>query len=330
LGCDVESGPGGVVYVVWAHSINSGQNSTEDNLGFAKSTDGGESWAVSSNNVVDINGIRTQNLFNGIRANGFPRIAVDNTGGSRNGWVYVTLAEKNIAPATDVADITLCRSTDGGNSWTHTRVNQDTPGNNRYQYFSDIDVAGDGSVVVSYYDQRNTTGIVTEYWLSRSTDGGNTWADIQVSDHTFTPAPITGLAPGYQGDYTGITTGGGKIWPFWADNSSGIYQVWTAGITIIGIQPIGNSIPEKYSLEQNYPNPFNPSTNIKFSIPADEYVRIVLFDITGKEVSVIFQGQLQASEYKVDFNGSSLSSDVYLYRITAGNFTDTRKMILLK
>jgi hypothetical protein len=68
--------------------------------------------------------------------------------------------------------------------------------------------------------------------MSRSLDGGNTWTDVAVSDHTFTPSPIPGLAGGYQGDYTGITNAAGKVWPFWADNSSGIYQVWTVGITI--------------------------------------------------------------------------------------------------
>ena len=233
-GCDVEVGPGGTVYVIWANCLTSGQNSTEDFLGFARSTDGGVSWVGVTDNAVDINGIRASNLFNGIRANGFPRIAVDHTGGSRNGWIYVTLAEKFIAPATDVADVTLCRSTNNGVSWTHTRVNQDTPANGRYQYFPDADVAPDGSVVISYYDQRNTTGFVTQYWLSRSVDGGNTWVDVAVSDHNFTPAPIPGLAGGYQGDYTGITTAAGKVWPFWADNSSGIYQVWTDGITVGG------------------------------------------------------------------------------------------------
>ncbi len=232
-GCDVEVGPGGVVYVVWAHCITNSQNSTEDNLGFAKSTDGGVTWTVSTNNVVDINGIRALPLFNGIRANGFPRLDIDKTGGSRNGWIYVTLAEKTIAPATDVADITLCRSTNGGTSWTHTRVNQDTPGSGRYQYFSSVVVDQGGGVNIFYYDQRNTTGFVTQTYLSRSLDGGNTWTDIQVSDHNFTPAPIAGLNTGYQGDYITITYGANnKLWPFWADNSSGIYQTWTVGVEI--------------------------------------------------------------------------------------------------
>ena len=232
-GCDIRVGPGGVVYAVWAHCTTNGQNSTEDHLGFAKSTDGGVSWTSQTNTAVDVNGIRSSNLFNGIRASGFPRLAIDMTGGARNGWLYAVLAEKNGGPLTlDVSDVTICVSQNGGTSWTHTKVNQD-PSNGRYNYMPSVCVSADGGVNVGYYDQRNTSGFVTEYWMSRSLNGGSTWTDVAVSDHTFTPAPIPGLAGGYQGDYTGITSssGSGKIFPFWADNSSGIYQAWTVGIT---------------------------------------------------------------------------------------------------
>ena len=257
-GCDIEVGPGGVVYVIWAHCTTNGQNSTEDNLGFAKSTDGGVTWTVTNNNVVDINGIRAANLFNGIRASGFPRTAIDMTGGSRNGWLYVALSEKTIAPATDVSDITICVSSNGGTSWTHTRVNQDTPGSGRYNYCPGICVSPDGGVNITYYDQRNTTGVVTEFWMSRSLNGGATWTDVAVSDHSFTPSPIPGLAGGYQGDYTGCTSssGSGKIFPFWADNSSGIYQAWTVGITY-GPPPVNDvvvgpflSLPGSFTVNQ--------------------------------------------------------------------------------
>jgi hypothetical protein len=171
-GCDIEVGPGGVVIVVWAHCTTNGQNSTEDQLGFARSTNGGVAWVNQTNTAVEVNGIRAANLFNGIRASGFPRIAVDHTGGARNGWIYVTLAEKTIAPATDVADVTICISSNSGTSWTHSRVNQDTPGSGRYQYMSAICVSPDGGVNVTYYDQRATTGFVTQYWMSRSLNGG--------------------------------------------------------------------------------------------------------------------------------------------------------------
>ncbi len=242
-GCDIEVGPGGVVYVCWANCTTNGQNSTEDSLGFAKSTDGGITWAIATNHAVDINGIRNQNLFNGIRAAGFPRMDVDRTTGPYAGWIYVVTGEKNVAPATDVSDICMERSTDGGVTWTHFRVNQDTPGNGRYQYFGSVVVDPGGGVNVEYYDQRNTTGFLTETYLSRSTDGGDSWTDIQLSDHSFTPSPIPGLAGGYQGDYITIAyASNNTLYPFWADNSSGIYQCWTVQVTIDTVTSSGHDI----------------------------------------------------------------------------------------
>ncbi len=290
-GCDVRVGPGGVVYVVWAHCTTNGQNSTEDHLGFAKSTDGGVTWVVSTNNVVDINGIRASNLFNGIRAAGFPRLDIDKTGGPRNGWIYAVTAEKTIAPATDVADICLSRSTNGGVNWTHTRVNQDTPGSGRYQYFGSVVVDPSGGVNVFYYDQRNTTGYVTQTYLSRSLDGGNTWTDVQVSDHNFTPAPISGLAGGYQGDYISIAYGSNnKLWPFWADNSSGIYQTWTVGVEIgpplnhdIAVGPY-LSLPAQLVINNPYTirtKVTNAGTSNETGVPVRFYINAALTNTTN-------------------------------------------------
>ncbi|MEO6696246.1 MAG: T9SS type A sorting domain-containing protein [Ignavibacteria bacterium] len=232
-GCDVRVGPNGEVYVIWANCTTNGQNSTEDSLGFAKSTDGGVSWAVTRNNASNMNGIRTANLFNGIRAPGFPRIDVDRSGGPRNGWIYVSTSEKTVAPATDASDALLHRSTDGGTTWTSVRVNQDTPGNGKLQYFSAVRVDEAGGVNVVYYDTRNTpTNDSAEVYVSRSLDGGTTWTDLLVSDHKFKPKPISGLAGGYQGDYIGITSGNGKIWPYWADDITGLYQAWITPVQI--------------------------------------------------------------------------------------------------
>jgi hypothetical protein len=99
---------------------------------------------------------------------------------------------------------------------------------------------------------------------------------------------------------------------------------------LVGIQAIGNTVPEDYSLSQNYPNPFNPLTNIRFSIPKGEFVEIILYDITGKEVAVLFSDPLEAGTYNVDFNASNLASGVYFYKLAAGKFTDVKKMVLIK
>ena len=232
-GVDLKVGPSGDLYLVWAN-VNS-ITLTEDSLGFSKSTDGGQSFVVSRGNACNMEGIRNNgsSFMNGIRSNGFPRIDIDKTAGQRRGWIYVVTAEKTVAPATDISDIILNRSTDDGVTWTKTRVNQDTPGNNKYQFMGAVNVDDQGGVNVVYFDTRNTpTNDSCEVFVSRSVDGGNTFTDILVSDHKFRPKSIPGLAAGYMGDYIGITSGNNKLFPYWNDDVVGIYQAWTTVVEI--------------------------------------------------------------------------------------------------
>lgn len=90
------------------------------------------------------------------------------------------------------------------------------------------------------------------------------------------------------------------------------------------------SILYKYSLGQNYPNPFNPSTTIKYSLQTKDKVTLKVFDILGNEVSTLVNEEQEPGFYKVEFNGSSLSTGIYVYRITTHNFTSSKKMMVLK
>ncbi len=88
--------------------------------------------------------------------------------------------------------------------------------------------------------------------------------------------------------------------------------------------------PAKFSLEQNYPNPFNPSTNIQYSIANRQFVTLKVFDVLGNEVATLVNEEKPAGNYEVEFNPINLSSGVYYYRLKAGEFIKTKKMILLK
>jgi hypothetical protein len=98
----------------------------------------------------------------------------------------------------------------------------------------------------------------------------------------------------------------------------------------VGITTSSNNIPEKYSLSQNYPNPFNPATTIKFNVAKSGDIKIVVYDITGREVQKLVNESLRPGTYETTFDGSMINSGVYFYRITAGNFSETRKMLLIK
>ena len=89
-------------------------------------------------------------------------------------------------------------------------------------------------------------------------------------------------------------------------------------------------MPDKYSLEQNYPNPFNPISNIKYKIAKSSSVRITVFDVTGKEVETLVDEKQSPGEYLVTFDGSTLNSGVYFYKMVSGDFTETKKMLLIK
>lgn len=99
---------------------------------------------------------------------------------------------------------------------------------------------------------------------------------------------------------------------------------------LVGINSISTEIPIKYSLNQNYPNPFNPVTKIQFSLPKQENTRLIIFDILGREVSILVNEQLAPGSYEVNFDGTDYASGLYYYSIQAGSYVETKKMILVK
>ena len=102
------------------------------------------------------------------------------------------------------------------------------------------------------------------------------------------------------------------------------------GQTAVGIQQITSQVPQKYELSQNYPNPFNPSTSIKFALPKSSLVTLKIYDIVGREVATLVNQELNAGTFEYSFDGSKLTSGVYFYRIDAGDFTEIKKMMLVK
>jgi hypothetical protein len=122
---------------------------------------------------------------------------------------------------------------------------------------------------------------------------------------------------------------------FWASASESLVGCYINGIlygdtTLTTIQNINGEIPSSFSLSQNYPNPFNPATNIKFAIPKNEFVKITVFDILGKEIVTLVNEQLQPGTYETNWNASNYPSGVYFYRLQADDFSETKRMTLIK
>jgi hypothetical protein len=138
----------------------------------------------------------------------------------------------------------------------------------------------------------------------------------------------------WQNQYTGTTKSIRDLYVLnenylWASGDSGVVlRTTTGGATFINNNTIEK--PEKYELYQNYPNPFNSMTNVKFEILNAEMVEIKVFDLSGKEVRTLVNEYKQAGTYEVSFDAEGLSSGIYFYKMTAGEFSDVKRMVLLK
>jgi hypothetical protein len=114
--------------------------------------------------------------------------------------------------------------------------------------------------------------------------------------------------------------------PFW----------FVIGSRITNAEEKENVLPASFALSQNYPNPFNPSTTIKFTIPNVETTRqavsitLKVYDILGREVATLVNGEKSPGTYEVKFNAGNLGSGMYFYQLKTGNFSETKKMLLLK
>jgi hypothetical protein len=96
------------------------------------------------------------------------------------------------------------------------------------------------------------------------------------------------------------------------------------------VEELDNMAPDNYALSQNFPNPFNPVTNIHFSIPEAGFVSLKVYNLIGQEVATLVNEYINVGTYKVDFDAANLTSGIYFYKITSGNYSETKKMMLMK
>ncbi|HRE10420.1 MAG TPA: T9SS type A sorting domain-containing protein [Ignavibacteria bacterium] len=234
--------------------------------------------------------------------------------GTNNSRVYYT-------PLSGLAGTWVVQSTSQANSyalWFNSLTSGMTGGtqllmtNNSGVNWTSVTGPGSGNI-------SGITGSAAAYWfvrqansIYRTTDNGATF----TTDYT---APA--------GTYTHIQKAaiGSRMWA--TRNNGGI----SSSLSTVGIEPVSTETPVNYSLSQNYPNPFNPATNINFSIPVSSIVSIKIYDIAGREVDIIANNMMiSPGSYTVVYSADRLSSGIYFYRITANEYTETKKMVLTK
>lgn len=345
--------------------INDNTGFTGEYSGVYKTTNGGLNWIMHSTGTGSkITGLHFyDNPVNGILIDEEGRVLkTTNTGDS---WIEystvpvfisvksVSFAEENIIYASDDAIINaeLFKSTNRGLNWFSV-----SHYNNFFYWGCIIDfINGNTGFAMGEDEDFNTL-------VLKTTDGGTSWSSYLMG--TF--ISLTNI--NFINDYSGFITGtGGRIYKTsnsgtnWYSQTSGtnnilnstffknsltgyaagnygtILKTTTGGDLFTGLYNINENIPDAFALKQNYPNPFNPETKINYELPQNAEVELTVFDINGREVIKLVNNEFRnAGKYSVSFNarnarkGSDLSSGVYFYKLNAGSFSQTRRMILLK
>ncbi len=193
------------------------------------------------------------------------------------------------------------------------------------------------SYPVAYLEFWHKYGVETGYdycYVEVSSDNGNTWQNVATYNGTLTTwtkqsfdiSSKVNLSGNFRIRFRLTSDGNTQSTGWYVDD----IKITNYQGQITGIGNLNNQIPEKYSLEQNYPNPFNPSTNINFALPKQGFVKLVVYDITGRVVNTLLNEDKKAGTYSILFNAENLASGVYYYKIESGDFQSTRKMLLIK
>ena len=309
-----------------------------------RTTNGGGSWQTVYNDSSQLSAIQFINPMTGWAA-GSSGYYLSSTNGGLN-WA------RSKFESTDIEDICfidintgfigkgtgLYRTTNGGMNWTQSSSNQ----TGAIQFIGNTGYA--------------STRTNNAYFLLKTTNSGISWQQYQIAGGLYKELYFANDQTGWiiAGNSIRKTTNGGVNWSIQTTGSNSIYGIklhfidenlgWCVGMYGgimrtttggIGIQPINSTIPNGYELFQNYPNPFNPMTKLKFSIPLSvettrRVVSLRIYDVLGKEIAVLVNENLKPGIYEIEWDASNIPSGVYFYSLITSEFTQTKKMVVLK
>lgn len=289
-----------------------------DNGGFYKSSDNGATFAEISNNfafrspcdiIVMHDSSKVLFVADGITGSGQAKVFKSVNGGVN--WTETHTASSSEIPS--MANSVFDQSVIWCTEWSGSTIYKSTNYGETFSVHHNTSFSGWGSDIC----HEDPTVMVTGSWSARATlslDGGETWTDVSsgLSGH-----------------------GGGILIPdrdyIICHQGSNVYKLNVIYSVITSVNENNfSSEPSDYRLSQNYPNPFNPSTKFSYSVPNSGNVVIKIYNELGAEVETLVNGNRQPGSYEVTFDGSGLSSGVYYYSIQSGNYSETKKMLLVK
>ncbi len=308
-------------------------------LGISKSTDKGATW--SEFDIVNFHGLSG---LSGYYANIYSQdFTVDGDGGYH--WL-ATFVDSSVTPNKwSLFDIYKA----AGGSWKANKI-KDLPVHEKWSYGglsqtlteNQFSVTQDGKGVVAKWieDGRGATYKdslpIPDVWAAGWTKA-NGWATPKnlTGNNGTVVNQITLLAPFCKNDgtihFARVMAAGASLPDAAADLASSVVYYTNTAVPLTGVRDRSEpAVVGSYSLEQNYPNPFNPTTNITFTLPADQRVSLKVYNMLGQEVASLMEGQKQRGTYFVEFEASKLASGIYIYKLQAGSFTASKKMTLVK
>ncbi len=269
--------------------------------GLLRSTNNGANFSSISIGSNTINALKVagSNIFAGVNDSG---VYVSTNNGAN--WTSTTLNNKTVLSLTvsgtnifaGTYDSGVYFSSNNGATWTQTSL-----GGNYYI----LSMASRGNNIFA-----GTYG----FGIFHSSNNGTTWT--QKNEGFFSAYSIYDIAIKFNYVYAGTISG--SVWRRVYSNM------------IAGVQQTSSITPAAFLLNQNYPNPFNPETKINFSIPKTSNTVLKVFNTNGTEVQTLVNQNLQAGTYSVEFGNTNLTSGIYFYTLTSGEFKETKKMILVK
>ncbi|MGA9121006.1 MAG: YCF48-related protein [Bacteroidota bacterium] len=312
-----------------------------------KTTDGGSQWLpVTANVYGTINQIRFLDSLNGWMVSGDGKILRTDDAGAN--WQEASI-NAPVGALTDIfmSDLmhgfavgtgnVLLRTNDGGKNWEERGITVTFDYNGVWQI-----------------DSAKGFAAGSDGHLLRTTNGGTSWYILNMQMPTFRSIAFTGRDTGFAvGDGGGLvmTTNGGFAWSAPSSGTRGallrvacfagigVFAVGENGTLLHLVQDVAQtptavppapSLPWNVVLFQNYPNPFNPSTVISGQWTSDNWVKLVVYDVLGREVAVLADGRYPAGRYTFRFDGTGRASGVYFCRLMAGAFSGVTKMVLVR
>jgi hypothetical protein len=241
-------------------------------------------------------------------------------------WIFYT------SGTTGNIDLNCISSVDNGTTYGSPVMINSQPSRDEYWFDARYYTIGTGGVDVIYYSDSLQSGPPTNlsdvlYYTSASNPNPTTFSTpmrvsnnpLEWSSRLYIPSLI---------EYYDAAGEVGAIWVGIDGTSKRVYFDRLGNTTRVHNK--NNIVPEKFILGQNYPNPFNPETKFDFAIPKNAFVTIKVFDLTGREVATILNKEMTAGSYTVTYNASMLATGVYFYKLTTSEFTDTKRMTVLK